>query len=692
MDRRKFAFRARRQGSPPAPAPAPALPPAARLRLRPGWICLALLLVTFAVYSQVRHFDFVNFDDADYISSNPHVRNGITLEGIRWAFVSGDSANWFPLTRLSHMLDCQFFGLQSGWHHITNVFFHLGATWLLFAFLYRATRARWPSALVAFLFALHPLHVESVAWVAERKDVLSAFFWFLALWAYARYAERPGPGRYALVLAAFCGGLMAKPMIVTLPFVLLLLDVWPLRRTAAAGWGKILGEKIPLFALSAAAAATTYMVQAGSGAVRALGPVPIGLRLENVLVSYVVYAAAMFWPARLAVFYPYPPAVPVWEAALCGVAIAAVSVLVARRFRAYPYLAVGWAWYLGTLVPVIGLIQVGTQARADRYMYVPMVGLAIMVAWSAADLLVRYPRLRPAAIAVAAAACAILTAVTWVQIRYWENSRSLFQHAVEVTEGNYLAHQNLADELAKMPGHQPEAISHYQAALRIRPDYFDAHLHLGLALSNTPGELPEAIAHYRAALRIQPDSAVAHHDLGNALWKIPGGLPQAISEYQAALRLRPVYAEAHNSLGSALMEAPGRLPEAISHLEAALRMEPDYAAAHNNLGIALSQAGRLPEAITHLEVALRASPDSVEAHNNLGIALSQAGRFSEAIVEFEAALRLAPDYAEAHKNLGIALAEVPGRQADAVAHLEAALRMRPDPEIRQALERLRASR
>ena len=644
------------------------------------------------MYSQVRHFDFVNFDDADYISSNPHVRNGITLEGIRWAFVSGDSANWFPLTRLSHMLDCQFFGLQSGWHHLTNVFFHLAATWLLFAFLYRTTRARWPSALVAFLFALHPLHVESVAWVAERKDVLSAFFWFLALWAYGRYAERPGPGRYALVLAAFCGGLMAKPMIVTLPFVLLLLDVWPLRRTDTAGWGKILGEKIPLFALSAAAAATTYMVQAGSGAVRALGPVPIGLRIENALVSYVVYAAKMFWPARLAVFYPYPPAVPVWEAALCGAALAGVSVLVARRFRACPYLAVGWAWYLGTLVPVIGLIQVGAQARADRYMYVPMAGLAIMVAWGAADLLARYPRLRPAAIAVAAAACAILTAVTWVQIGYWENSRSLFQHAVEVTEGNYLAHQNLAEELAKIPGRRPEAISHYQAALRIQPDYFDAHLHLGLVLSNTPGDLPEAISQYGAALRIEPDSAVAHLDLGNALSKIPGRLPQAISEYQAALRLQPAFAEAHNSLGSALMESPGGLPEAIWHLETALRIEPDYAEAHNNLGIALSQTGRLPEAITHLERALQASPDSAEAHNNLGIALSQSGRLAEAIAEFEAALRLAPDYASAHKNLGIALADVPGRLPDALAHLEAALRTHPDPEVRQALQLLRTRR
>ncbi len=352
-------------------------PPAARSLHSDFWIYLVLFVTTFAVYVQVRQFDFVNYDDPEYVSKNLHVREGITPAGIAWAFTSGDSANWLPLTRISHMFDAQLFGMRSGFHHLTNVLIHALATLLLFAFLSRATHMRWPSAFVAFVFALHPLHVESVAWIAERKDVLSAFFWFLALWSYVRYAERPGLGRYLLVLLPFCLGLMAKPMIVTLPFVLLLLDVWPLRRAAR------FGKKLPFFALSAAVAITTYLVQRSSGAVKALTVFPIGLRVENALVSYCVYLGKMFWPASLAVFYPYPLTVPVWKYTIAGLAIVSISALAVRLFRAYPYVAVGWFWYLGTLLPVIGLVQVGAQARADRYMYVPMVGLAIILAWGA---------------------------------------------------------------------------------------------------------------------------------------------------------------------------------------------------------------------------------------------------------------------------------------------------------------------
>jgi len=659
------------------------------------WIYPVLFLATFVVYGQVRRFDFVDFDDQDYITGNPHVRNGVTPEGIRWAFTSGESANWFPATRLSHMLDCQLFGLRSGRHHLVNVLFHAVAALLLFAFLRRATGARWPGAFVAFLFALHPLHVESVAWVAERKDVLSALFWFLALWAYVRYAERPGWSRYALVLAAFGCGLMAKPMIVTLPFVLLLVDVWPLRRStgvAPVPWGKLVAEKAPFFVLSAASAIATYLVQQGSGAMRELSAIPFGLRLENAVVSLAVYLAKTFWPAGLAVFYPYPRALAAWEVTLSALIIAAIVALVLRSFRAYPWLAAGWFWYLGTLVPVIGLVQVGAQARADRYMYVPMVGLSIMLAWGGAEVVRRFPRSKTPVAVLAGVVCVSSAMLTWLQVRYWENSESLFRHAVEVTEGNYLAHHNLAEALAKTRDGLPQAVSHYEAALGIRPDYLDAHLHLALALTKLPGRLPEAISQFEAALRIAPDSAVTHNDLGNALSKLPDRVPEAIAEYRAALRINPGYAEAHNNLGSALSGMPGRLPEAMSEYEAALRIAPDYAEAHNNLGIALSEAGRLPEAIPHLEAALRAAPDSAEAHSNLGIAYSQAGRLPEAIAQYETALTIAPDYAEAHRNLGIVLADVPGRLPEAIAHLEAALRLKPDAELRQALDKLRAER
>jgi tetratricopeptide (TPR) repeat protein len=619
------------------------------------WIYLALFVATFAVYAQVGQFDFVNFDDPEYVA-----HQGITPERLEWAFTSGEAANWFPITRLSHLLDFQLFGLRSGWHHLVNVLLHAGSTLLLFAFLNRSTHSRWPSAFVAMVFALHPLHVESVAWVSERKDVLSAFFWFLTLWAYVRYAEHPTATRYSLVLLPFCLGLMAKPMIVTLPFVLLLWDIWPLRRlTSRTVW-----EKIPFFVLSAAAAIATYLVQQHSGAVQALSVRPLGLRVENALVSYVVYIVKMFWPNGLAVFYPYPRDLPTWPAALAALALIAISVQVLRSFRVHPYLAVGWLWYLGTLVPVIGLVQVGAQARADRYMYVPMIGLIVMLAWGARDVVRHWPRAKPAMAALAAAACLFMAVLTWVQINYWQNSESLFRHALDVTDNNDVAHHNLGNQLAEDPARLPEAISHFQEALRINPDSARTHTDLGSALARIPDRLPEAIAEYEAALRIAPEAAIPHNNLGNTLLKIPGGLPRAISEYQTALRINPEYAEAHNNLGVALSEA-GRLPEAISEYEAALRINPRYTEAHNNLA---------------------------EAHNNLGVGLASVrGRLPESIAHFEEALRLNPNYADAHVNLGVALSEIPGRVPEAISHFEAALRINPDPEVRQALDRLRAA-
>jgi tetratricopeptide (TPR) repeat protein len=579
------------------------------------WIYAVLLLATFAVYARVGQFDFVNFDDPDYVTGNPHVRAGITAAGAKWAFTSVEAANWFPLTWLSHMLDCQLFGLHSGWHHLTNVLIHALAALALFAFLHRATGARWRSAFVAFLFALHPLHVESVAWIAERKDVLSAFFWFLTLWAYAWYAERPGWRRYGLALAAFGLGLMSKPMLVTLPFVLLLLDIWPLRRRPP------LWEKAPFFLLSASEAIATYLAQSGSGAVQAF---PLGLRIENALVSYMAYIAKMFWPVRLAVFYPYPAAVPVWQAALAGLAILSVSVAVVRRFRAYPYLAIGWFWFLGTLVPVIGLVQVGGQARADRYMYIPMTGLAILLAWGAADLL-----RRKQALAVAgAAACVACVPLTWAQTEHWANSQTLFQHALDVTDNNYLAHHNLGVAIADL--RPSDAIAHYRAALQIKPDSARTHTDLGTALAKLPGGLPDAIAEYQAALRIEPNAAIPHNNLGSALAATPDGLPQAIREYEAALRIKPDYAdarynlaEAHYNLGVALAQMGGRTEEAISHFEAALRNKPNYAEAHNNLGVVLSSMpGREQDAIAHFEAAVTIKPNYADAQYNLAIALA----------------------------------------------------------------------
>jgi tetratricopeptide (TPR) repeat protein len=626
-----------------------------------------LFLATLAVYSQVGHFDFVNFDDPEYVTSNPHVRAGITPANAAWAFTSREAANWFPLTRLSHMLDYQMFGLRGGWHHLTNVLLHALAALLLFAFLDGSTGRRWPSAWVAMIFALHPLHVESVAWVAERKDSLSAVFGLLALWSYVRYVERPATRRYLLVAMALALGLMAKPMLVTLPLVLLLVDVWPLGRVTDMSWSRIaplLREKTPFFAMAAAAACVTYLVQEAGGAVRSSEAFPLGLRLENALVTYIVYIAKMFWPARLAVFYPYPPEVPAWQAAGAALALVAISIVALRSVRRFPYLAVGWFWYLVMLAPVIGLVQVGAQARADRYTYMPMIGLTIMLAWGAADLAGRVPRAKPAVAALAGATCAACAALTWVQAGYWRDSRALFQHAVDVTEGNYLAHHNLGVALAETPGGLNQAIAHYQAALQIKPDYVRAHTDLGSALARLPGRLPDAIAEYRAALAIDPDLAIPHNNLGNALAQA-GRWSEAISEYGAALRIDPDYADALHNM----------------------------AEAQYNFGLALAKDGHLSDAVPHFEAALRIQPDSAEAHNNLGVVLTELpGRRNEAIAQFQAALRIDPNYADAHINLGVALSAMPGRVPEAITQLEAAERTQPDAEVRQTIERLKAQK
>jgi tetratricopeptide (TPR) repeat protein len=445
------------------------------------------------------------------------------------------------------------------------------------------------------------------------------------LWAYVRYAERPGAGRYLLVFGAFCLGLMSKPMIVTLPLVLLLLDVWPLRR---GPWH--LREKLPFFALSIFASIVTYAVQSGAGAAEAI-QVPLGLRVENALVSCVAYIGNMFWPADLAVFYPYPQGLPVWQIILAVVVLGGVSGLAWWRFGTEPYFAVGWLWYLVTLVPVIGLVQVGAQARADRYTYVPMVGLCIMLAWGAALVALRWPRAKPAIVALAAVACVACAAAAWVQIGYWRNSESLFQHAVDVTGGNYVAEHNL-----------------------------------GSALMEEPGRLSDAIHHLETAVQLKPDSARAHSDLGSALSKLPDRLPQVIAEYQLAVRYSPGSAIPHYNLGIALAAA-GRLPEALTEWEAAVRLDPSY-------------APRLQQQLA-------------EGHNNVGVALTGTpGRLADAIAHFEAAVRLEPGYADVHYNLGIALANTPSRVPQAIAELETAYRLHPDPELRETIDRLKRER
>ena len=626
----------------------------------------SLLLVTFAIYAQVRDFDFVNYDDPDYTVGNPHVRQGITAQGLEWALTSHDGANWFPLTRVSHMLDFQFFGSDSGWHHLHSVLLHALSAVLLGLFFARATGARWRSALVAYIWALHPLHVESVAWVAERKDVLSAVFWFATLIAYVWYVQRPGWGRYLVVASGLCLGLMAKPMVVTLPLVLLFLDYWPLERFEKQRRKAIL-EKIPLLVLSGAAAAITYLVQEHAGAVKAL---PLLTRLANATSSYAIYILKTFWPTRMAVFYPYPRDFAWFPVLAAGLSLVAVTAAVIRLRNRAPYLLTGWGWFIVTLLPVIGLVQAGGQARADRYMYIPMVGILVMLVWGAADLLAHL-RATAAEVPLAAAACLAFALVSLTQTGYWRNSETLFRHALAVTENNALANHNLGSYLMASPERLAEALPYLETAVRINPDSPPAHTDLGSALAKT-GRLPEAIVQFEAAINLAPDAPVPHNNLGSALTQ-EGRASEAIAEFQTALRLDPDYDEARRNL--------------------AVAQAGDSAPDHASRGISLLKSGDAVGAIAELQIAVRLNPNDAEAENNLGVALARfPARQSEAITHFEAAIRARPDFADAHYNLGVALSGIPGRVPEAIHHLEEANRLRPDPELERAIAQLRAER
>ncbi len=692
-------------------------------------ICLFLVLATLTVYWQVGNYEFVNFDDDKYIIENFHVQKGLTRDSVIWAFTATHVSNWHPLTWLSHMLDFQLYGLNPSGHHLTNVFFHLVNTLLLFLVLKLMTGALWRSGLVAALFAVHPLHVESVVWVAERKDVLSTLFWMLTLWAYLGYTKRPGVKRYLVILLAFALGLMAKPMLVTLPFVLLLLDYWPLKRielgqsaiglpaasqpsTIANKPGaqafRLLLEKTPMFVLAAVSSVVTFIVQKSGGAVGALETYPFKIRMANALLSYVIYLKKMIWPQNLAVFYPHPgQSLPMWQAAGAGLLLVVVSIAVIRAGRRYPYLPVGWLWYVGTLVPVIGLVQVGDQAMADRYTYVSLIGLFIVVAWGVPDV-ARSWRYGKSALALATGSLLVALMVsTSLQLKHWKNSLTLFDHALSVTENNYLAHLNFGAALADQErteeaithyhrslqiapnyakaynnlglalaqqGKNDEATAHYLKALQLNPDYARAHNNLGVVLTRT-GEFEKAIAHYYEALTLEPDWVEVYNNLANA-FLTQGKFDQAIFYYSEILRLKPNYAEAHNNMAITLASR-GRFLEASVHYSEALRLKPSSAEINNNLAVALFNLGKVQGAIAHYTKAIELSPNYSEAHNNLGNALLQQGKLSQAVSSFERALEIRPAYAEAHNNLGVALARQ-GRLNEAIVHFSESVRLEPN--------------
>ena len=633
-----------------------------RSRLTP-LIGLALIMGTLALYWPVRHHDFVNYDDGKFVSKNIHVRAGLTWDSIKWALTADlvtpafNADYWTPVTFLSHMITVELFGMEPSAHHLVNLLLHFLNTLLLFLLLRWMTGALWPSAAVAALFAIHPLHVESVAWISERKDVLSMFFGLLTIGAYVRYSRVPTVGRYLVMVLAFALGLMSKAMLVTLPCLLLLIDYWPLGRLRPVGWRDVaeriiwwhlVKEKLPLFGMAAACLLITYLALERDEALYSLATLPFGARLANALVAYVAYIKMMFWPTGLAVIYPHPGAtLPLWQPVAAAVVLVAISLLVMMGGRRWPYGVTGWFWYLGTLVPVVGLVQAGEQAMADRYTYLPLIGLFLIIAWGVADFVNGRLERKIAMALVAGVVLSLLFVGARVQVGYWRNSITLFEQTLRVTSDNHVAHNSLGGALAKR-GKRDEAVAQYREALRIKPSYTRARSNLGLLLTEQ-GKLDEAIAHFSRVLEIRPNYASAHNNLGLALAR-QRDLPRAVAHYTESLRLRPDNEKAHNNLGLALAEQ-GKLPEALAHYAESLRLRPDYEKAHNNLGIALAEQGKLPEGMAHFSEAVRIDPAFAEAHINLGLVLAQQGKLTEAIAHYSQALEIQPGLASVRRHL-----------------------------------------
>jgi len=657
------------------------------------------VLAVFAVYGRVVGHAFLAFDDVAYISENPHVIRGLTWEGLRWSFTTFEVGNWHPATWLSHMLDCQLFGLNAGMHHLVSVALHATSAVVLFLALRSMTRSEWPSALVAALFALHPLRVESVAWAAERKDVLSGLFWMLALLAYAGHAARPSRRRMAAVIAAFAIGLLAKPMVVTLPFVLLLLDVWPLRRLKpgagfAASTRGLLLEKLPLFVLAGVSSWVTLLAQRAAGALGSLQVLSLGERLANAAVSYVAYLWNTVWPFGLAFYYPHAGLLSesggagsrAVQALGAGLALAMITAAALAQARRRPYLVVGWGWFVGTLVPVIGLLQVGMQARADSYTYLPAIGLSIALAWGLAEWSERRPSHRISLAALAAGAVTLCAVVCWVQVGHWRDGTTLARHALQVTRDNAQAYNLLGTEL-----HREQdlvgATEAFRHALAIQPACSECQINLATVLGDR-GHLEQAATLFRRALATHPAQAGprAHNGLG-AILERQGDLAGAAEHLERAVQLAPDHAGAQHNL-AVVRARQGRSDAARAGFERALELAPDYALAHFHLGDLLQGRGLTERALVHLKRAVELEPEMLDAQFKLAVVFARRGDLPRSAERFARVVEIDPLFAEAHYNLGTVLGAMEQRER-AAFHLERALALKPDYEAaRQALRGL----
>lgn len=605
------------------------------------WTCIFLVSVTFGIYYQASDHDFINFDDPSYIINNPHVNTGLNIINITWAFTSIHASNWHPVTWLSHMLDIEFFGLDPKGHHIVNVIFHLINTLLLYFLLFGTTKSHWKSSLVAALFALHPLHVESVAWIAERKDVLSAFFFFITLILYDLYVKSPSLGRYILALITFSFGLMSKPMLVTLPFILLLFDYWPLQRLSFLKINqyihpttenknnnkfllKIIMEKLPFLALSAISCIITYYAQSRGGVVAKTIVVPISFRILNSLVAYVNYIFKTILPLNLSVIYPLPDTITILQGVASGLFLAIISTIYIRMGRRHPYLIVGWLWYIGMLVPVIGLVQVGRQSMADRYTYLPLTGLFIIAVWGVPSITHKW-RYRDRILSIISGLFLLTYSVfTWFQLGYWNNSVVLFRHATQVIPKNYVAY-NLLGSTYTQSGMLDEAIFNFSEVLRIYPADEEAITGIGVALAKK-GDLAGATPYFRKAVNLEPNSAECQSNLGFALSQQGQG-EEGIRHLLEAVRLQPgnpKNAEIHFHIATSFA-ALGDIDQSIDHFVKAIQIKPDFVEAHYNLGVAFAKQGKWDQAIASFSMAIQLKPDLPEA----ALSLEKAKRMKE---------------------------------------------------------------
>ncbi len=655
-------------------------------------LCLLLIAGVAAVYARAAGFDFVDYDDPFYVTRNPQVLAGLTWDGIKWAFTTMHAGNWFPLVWLSLMLDRTLLGVGAGGFHLVNVVLHIANTILLFWVLKRYTKAVWVSFFVAALFGLHPLHVESVAWVTERKDVLSTLFWLLTMLAYLRYVEIPTAKRYVIICVVFALGLMSKSMLVTLPFVLLLMDYWPLKRlwpeekSSGVSIGRLLFEKIPLLSLSAASCIMTVIAQKNAGAVSKIDIVPFSQRVGNALVSYCDYILKTFWPIDLAVFYPHPiKSLAGWKiaASLAVLAAIMIAVILLRRRR---YLIVGWFWYLGTLVPVIGLVQVGGQALADRYTYIPLTGIFIMLVWLAGDILSQWRHRQLIAGVAGLAIIGVLGAITFVQVGYWRDTVTLFEHCAAVTPDNVIVREYMGIGFAGK-GDAESALREFEAALRFEPNDTRTFYNIGLMLASL-GRTDEAIGYFNRVLERKPGDADTCVALAS-IWTAKGDTERAVDSYRQAVEYNPEDTALRGAFALMLLQL-NRVDEGITELEQLVKIKAD-SSAYCNLGIAWAQKGQMSRAAEYYTKSIQLEPGNAKAHYNFGNAYFTQNMPEKAIVEYRAAIRAMPDYVRAYDMLAIVLIQA-GKIEEAIATYEQVLKIDPaDKNARLGLEKTRAA-